>query len=93
MRRLVGASDDAAGLAISESLRSQIRSLGAARRNAADGISMSQTAEGALNEVHGLLMRMRELSVQAANGTMDNDQRGMIHDEFTIHGVAIPLEG
>ncbi len=81
--RIVRSSDDAAGLAISESLRSQVRSLGMARRNAADGISMSQAAEGALNETHGLLMRMRELSVQAANGTMDSAQRGMIDDEFT----------
>ncbi len=81
--RIVRASDDAAGLAISESLRSQVRSLGAARRNAGDGISMAQTAEGALNETHGLLMRMRELSVQAANGTMDANQRGMLNDEFT----------
>jgi len=81
--RIVRASDDAAGLAISESLRSQVRSLGAARRNAADGISMAQTAEGALNETHGMLMRMRELAVQAANGTMDTAQRGMINDEFT----------
>ena len=80
--RIVRASDDAAGLAISESLRSQVRSLGMARRNASDGISLAQTAEGALNETHGLLMRMRELSVQAANGTMDDTQRGMIHDEF-----------
>mgnify|MGYP001553297754 CR=1 FL=1 len=81
--RIVRASDDAAGLAISESLRAQIRSLSMARRNSADGISLAQTAEGALNEVHGLLMRMRELSVQAANGTMDTTQRGMIDDEFT----------
>ena len=81
--RIVRSSDDAAGLAISENLRSNIRSLAMARRNSADGISMAQTAEGALNEVHGLLMRMRELSVQAANGTMDTTQRGMINDEFT----------
>ena len=80
--RIVRASDDAAGLAISESLRAQTRSLGMARRNAGDGISMAQTAEGALNETHGLLIRMRELSVQAANGTMDVSQRGMINDEF-----------
>jgi flagellin len=81
--RIVRSSDDAAGLAISENLRSQVRSLGVARRNAADGISMSQTAEGALNEVHGLLMRMRELSVQSANGTLSSSQRGMIQDEFS----------
>lgn len=81
--RIVRSADDAAGLAISESLRAQIRSLSMARRNASDGISLSQTAEGALNEVHGLLMRMRELSVQAANGTTDTEQRGMINDEFS----------
>jgi len=80
--RIVRASDDAAGLAISESLRSQIRSLSMARRNADDGISMAQTAEGALNETHGLLMRMRELAVQSANGTLSSEQRGMIDDEF-----------
>jgi len=81
--RIVRASDDAAGLAISEGLRGQIRSLAMARRNAADGISMAQTAEGALNETHGLLMRMRELSVQSANGTLDTDQRTMLNNEFT----------
>ena len=80
--RIVRASDDAAGLAISESLRAQTRSLAMARRNAHDGISMAQTAEGALNETHTMLMRMRELSIQAANGTMDTTQRGMINDEF-----------
>ncbi len=80
--RIVRASDDAAGLAISESLRAQTRSLAMARRNAHDGISMAQTAEGALNETHTMLMRMRELSIQSANGTMDTTQRGMINDEF-----------
>ena len=80
--RITRASDDAAGLAISENLKSQIRSLAVARRNASDGISMAQTAEGALNETHGLLMRMRELSVQAANGTLGSSQREMLNDEF-----------
>ncbi len=80
--RIVRASDDAAGLAISEGLRAQVRGLAMARRNASDGISMSQTAEGALNETHGMLMRMRELAVQAANGTMGDSQRNMLNDEF-----------
>ncbi len=67
--RIATAADDAAGLGISERMRSQIRSYGAANRNAQDGISLVQTAEGALNEVNGILNRMRELSIQAANGT------------------------
>jgi flagellin len=67
--RINGASDDAAGLAISEKMRAQIRGLDQASRNIQDGISLIQTAEGALNEVHSLLQRGRELSVQAANDT------------------------
>ncbi len=67
--RINRASDDAAGLAISEKMRAQIRGNAQAVRNAQDGISMLQTAEGALDEVHSILQRMRELSVQAANGT------------------------
>ena len=63
------AADDAAGLSISEKMRSQIRGLNKASDNAQDGISLIQTAEGALNESHSILQRMRELSVQAANGT------------------------
>jgi len=81
--RIVRSSDDAAGLAISESLRSQIRSLGMARRNAHDGISMAQTAEGALNEVHGMLTRMRELAIQSANGTLGTAERTILNDEFS----------
>jgi len=80
--RIVRASDDAAGLAISETMRAQIRSLVMARRNAADGISLAQTAEGALNETHSMLIRLRELAIQSANGTMSTIQRGMLHDEF-----------
>jgi flagellin len=80
--RIVRAADDAAGLAISENLRAQVRSLSVARRNASDGISMAQTAEGALNETHGLLTRMRELAVQSANGTLGTEQRAMIAQEF-----------
>src|SRR5690625_1303447 len=63
------AGDDAAGLAISEKMRGQIRGLEMASKNAQDGISLIQTAEGALNETHAILQRMRELAVQAANET------------------------
>ena len=67
--RINRAGDDAAGLAISEKMRSQIRGLNMAMRNAQDGISLIQTAEGALTETHSMLQHMRELAVQAANGT------------------------
>ena len=70
--RISSAADDAAGLAISERLRSQVRSLDQAKRNANDGISLVQTAEGALNEVSSILTRLRELSIQASNGTVSN---------------------
>src|SRR5512144_3062509 len=66
--RINRAADDAAGLSISEKLRGQIRGLNRASSNAMDGISLIQTAEGALDEMHTILQRMRELSVQAANG-------------------------
>src|ERR671936_55866 len=70
--RINRAADDAAGLSISEKLRAQTRGLGQAQRNAQDGISMLQTAEGALNEVHSILQRMRDLAVQASNtGSQD----------------------
>ncbi|MCL4153855.1 UNVERIFIED_CONTAM: hypothetical protein GTU68_004169 [Idotea baltica] len=80
--RIATASDDAAGLGISERMRSQIRSFSTAGRNAQDGISMVQTAEGALNEVSSLLGRMRELAVQAANGTLSTADRATIDTEF-----------
>ncbi|MGN0506380.1 MAG: flagellin [Lachnospiraceae bacterium] len=80
--RINRAADDAAGLAISEKMRSQIRGLDKASANAADGISMIQTAEGALNESHSILQRMRELAIQAANGTETDDDRGNIQDEI-----------
>ncbi|MEG0614760.1 MAG: hypothetical protein RR540_03310, partial [Oscillospiraceae bacterium] len=70
--RINKAGDDAAGLAISEKMRGQITGLGQAVRNSQDGISLLQTAEGALNETHSILQRMRELSVQSANGTYDD---------------------
>ncbi len=67
--RINRAGDDAAGLAISEKMRSQVRGLNQASRNAQDGISMIQTAEGALSETQAIGQRMRELAVQSANGT------------------------
>jgi len=80
--RIANAADDAAGLGISEKMRSQIRSYGVAARNAQDGISLAQTSEGALNEVSNILGRMRELSMQAANGTLDTEDRATINTEF-----------
>lgn len=80
--RINRAADDAAGLAISEKMRSQIRGLTQASTNAEDGISLIQTAEGALNESHSILQRMRELAVQAANGTETDDDRDNIQDEI-----------
>jgi flagellin len=81
--RINTAADDAAGLAISESMKSQIRSYNVAERNAADGISMAQTAEGALGEVHDILGRMRELSVQSSNGNLTSTDRGFLQTEFS----------
>jgi len=81
--RINSAKDDAAGLAISESLKSQIRSFTVAERNASDGISMAQTAEGALGEVHGILGRMRELAIQASNGSLTETDRGFLQTEFS----------
>jgi flagellin len=81
--RINRAADDAAGLALSESLKSDIRALDQAGRNAADGVSMVQMAEGALDEVSGILVRMRELAEQAANETMGSTERGYINTEFT----------
>ncbi|WP_322114345.1 flagellin [Fictibacillus sp. KU28468] len=79
--RINRAGDDAAGLAISEKMRGQIRGLDQASRNAQDGISMIQTAEGALNETHDILQRMRELSVQSSNDTNTLDDRKEIQKE------------
>jgi flagellin len=80
--RISVAADDAAGLAISERLRAQIRSLGQAQRNANDGISLVQTAEGALNEVSSILTRLRELAIQAANGTVSAQDKDTLDQEF-----------
>ena len=80
--RISTAADDAAGLAISERLRSQIRSLDQAKRNANDGISMAQTAEGALNEVSSILTRLRELAIQSSNGSVSNQDKETLDQEF-----------
>lgn len=80
--RIETAADDAAGLAISEDFKASIRSLNQARRNANDGVSLIQTADGSLKEVSGLLIRMRELSVQSRSGTVNTAQRGYLNDEF-----------
>ena len=79
--RINRAGDDAAGLAISEKMRGQIRGLNQSTRNAQDGISLIQTAEGALNETHAILQRMRELAVQSANDTSTTEDRTKIQDE------------
>jgi flagellin len=81
--RINRAADDAAGLAISEKLRSQVKGLAMAQRNAQDGISMIQTGEGALNESTSILQRMRELAVQASNGTLGTSDRSAIGQEVT----------
>ena len=80
--RITSAADDAAGLAISEKLRAATRGLSQAQRNANDGISMLQTAEGALNEASDMLIRMRELGVQSANGTLGTTERAALNNEF-----------
>ena len=80
--RINRAGDDAAGLAISEKMRGQIRGLTQASRNASDGISMIQTAEGALNETQNILQRMRELSVQSSNDTNTSEDRASIQKEI-----------
>ncbi len=91
--RISKAADDAAGLAISEKMRGQVRGLNTAMRNSQDGISLLQTAEGALNEVHGILQRMRELAVQASSDTLTDSDRSQLQVEVTqliseINGIA-----
>ena len=81
--RINRAADDAAGLAISEKMRRQVRGLTQASSNAQDGISVVQTAEGALNEVHDMLQRMNELAVKAANDTLTTQDRSYIQQEIT----------
>ena len=80
--RINKAGDDAAGLAISEKMKAQIGGLTQAKRNAQDGISLVQTAEGALNESHSILERMRDLTVQGKNGTLTDDDRESINKEL-----------
>jgi len=80
--RINRAADDAAGLAISEGLRSQVGGLKVAVRNAQDGISVAQTAEGALTEVHSMLQRMNDLAVQYNNGTQNTDSQAALAQEF-----------
>lgn len=81
-KRINRAADDAAGLAISQKMDAQVRGLRQASRNSLDGVSMIQTAEGALNEVHSMLQRMRELSVQGANGIYEKDDLTAIANEL-----------
>jgi flagellin len=81
--RINSASDDAAGMAVSEKLKNQVRGLNQAQRNAQDGISLIQTAEGALTETHSLLARMRELAVQSSNDTLSASDRANLQVEFT----------
>lgn len=80
--RINRAADDAAGLAISENLKAQIRSLGQAERNANDGLGLMQTAEGGMNEISGMLTRMRELAMQSASDTLGSSERGFVQLEI-----------
>jgi len=82
--RINSASDDAAGLGVSESLKSRIRSFTVAERNTANAISMTRTAEGGLSEVSGIVLRMRELAVQSANGDLTSTDRSYIDTEFQL---------
>jgi flagellin len=88
-KRINSAKDDAAGLAIASSMTSDIRGMSQAIRNANDGISMAQTAEGALNEVTNMLQRIRELSVQSASGTYSDDDRANLQAEVVELGAQI----
>lgn len=87
--RINRAADDAAGLSISEKMRSQIRGLTQANRNAQDGVSFIQTAEGALNEVSDMLVRLKELAVQVQNGTYSSNDTGNIGSEMNALGKAM----
>lgn len=82
-QRINKSADDAAGLAVSERIRSKVSSLGVAKRNASDGISYIQTAEGGLNEVTNIVIRMRELATQAASDTLGSRERSFLDKEFT----------
>ncbi|MBC7658744.1 MAG: flagellin FliC [Chitinophagaceae bacterium] len=87
--RINRSSDDAAGLAISESIRSRQSSLDVAKRNASDGISYLQTAEGSLNEVSNIMLRMRQLSTQSASDTLGENERGFLNKEFQQLGQEV----
>src|SRR6201990_1195238 len=87
--RINRAADDAAGLAISEKRRGQMGGLDQAQRNAQDGVSLVQTGEGALNEVHSMLQRVRDLKVQYSNGTLDDDDKTAISAEVQQLGKEI----
>src|SRR3954471_6872440 len=98
--RINRAADDAAGLAISEKLRGQIRGLGQAQRNAQDAVSLVQTAEGSLNEVHSMLQRVRELAVQYQNGTLSTSDKtaivaeaGQLQSEIDRIGTGADFNG
>src|SRR6201991_1550121 len=98
--RINRAADDAAGLAISEKMRGQIGGLGQAQRNAQDGISLVQTAEGALTEVHSMLQRIRDLKVQSLNDTLASEDKdaiaaevGQLSDEITKIGTTTAFNG
>jgi flagellin len=91
--RINSAADDAAGLAISEKLTAQIGGLQQANSNAQDGISLVQTAEGSLNEVHSMLQRVRELAVEYQNGTLSTDDRNAIQSEVNQLGSEIQRIG
>ena len=88
--RINSAADDAAGLAISEKLKSEIRSSQQAYRNASDGISLIQTSEGALNETGNMLSRLRELSIQASNGTLGEEERSYVNEE--VQGLVSEID-
>ncbi|HEV3001126.1 MAG TPA: flagellin [Solirubrobacteraceae bacterium] len=91
--RINRGGDDAAGLGISERMRAQIRGLAQAQRNTQDGISMVQTAEGSLAEVHAMLQRIRELAVQYKNGSLSDTDRGAISSEVAQLGAEIERIG
>src|ERR1700759_3421101 len=88
--RINRAADDAAGLAISEKMRAQIRGLGQDQRNIQDGVSLVQTAEGALNTVHSMLQRVRELAVQFKNGSLSASNQSAIQSE--VYQLASEIE-
>jgi len=91
--RVNSARDDAAGLAIAERMNTQVRGMNVAIRNANDGISLAQTAEGGLNEIGNMLQRMRELAVQSANGTNSSGDRENLNVEFEALGAEITRIG